>query len=516
MSAPPASPPPALRPGAPKPPRTFVSPTVASPPLVSLAEGNAAFNNLHFWGIIVATPWLVKAFVLPLLFWPISVVTTTLFGFQPTFGFKTYLLLFALLGFPVAVAYWWVISKVGPRLDEKVPVERKPLEEFFEIRDAAFAEEWKDKKVPMQILHDAYFDGKVDFKGDVLETLEHRQEFASFEFTYELFRYVFCNFFPEVIMHSQNQDENQIRDNYDRGNDFYYWFLGPRMIYTSGVIRDPTRKETLEELQDNKLQLVCEKLGLKPGETLLDIGCGWGTLTAYAAKNYGVDATGVTLAREQAAFGTERIAKAGLTPEQARILCHDYREIPAGKKFDKIVSLEMAEHVGVRRYHVFLNQVYNLLEDDGTFFFQVSGIRARWQFEDLVWGLFMNKYVFPGADASCALGWVINKLEQAGFEVKSVDVLGCHYSATLWRWYENWLANKEKVLAKYGERWFRVWAFFLAWSVIASRQGSASLFQITLHKNLNAYPRVEGIASQHGIHVQSDHELVPINDDPEF
>lgn len=103
--------------------------------------------------------------------------------------------------------------------------------------------------------------------GDVLETLEHRQEFASFEFTYELFRYVFCNFFPEVIMHSQNQDENQIRDNYDRGNDFYYWFLGPRMIYTSGVIRDPTRKETLEELQDNKLQLVCEKLGLKPGET---------------------------------------------------------------------------------------------------------------------------------------------------------------------------------------------------------------------------------------------------------
>ena len=164
----------------------------------------------------------------------------------------------------------------------------------------------------------------------------------------------------------------------------------------------------------------------------------------------------------------------------------------------------------------------------------------------------MNKYVFPGADASCALGWVINKLEQAGeppfprcrlprlsssyhmisslpspyfrtpltptagFEVKSVDVLGCHYSATLWRWYENWLANKEKVLAKYGERWFRVWAFFLAWSVIASRQGSASLFQITLHKNLNAYPRVEGIASQHGIHVQSDHELVPIDDDPVF
>jgi cyclopropane fatty-acyl-phospholipid synthase-like methyltransferase len=110
----------------------------------------------------------------------------------------------------------------------------------------------------------------------------------------QLFKYVFFNLIPDVVIHSQSQDEEQVRDHYDRGDDFYSWFLGPRMIYTSGVIKDINRMETLEELQDNKLTMVCEKLDLKPGDRLLDIGCGWGTLATFAAKNYGADATGGT------------------------------------------------------------------------------------------------------------------------------------------------------------------------------------------------------------------------------
>jgi hypothetical protein len=118
----------------------------------------------------------------------------------------------------------------------------------------------------------------------------------------------------------------------------------------------------------------------------------------------------------------------------------------------------------------------------------------------------MNKYVFPGADASCSLGWVVTQLESAGFEVKNVDVLGVHYSATLYRWYKNWLGNKDKVLGKYGEKWFRTWNYFLASATIASRQGSASVFQITLHKNLNAYHRIKGVKNHASIHVKLDKE----------
>jgi sphingolipid C9-methyltransferase len=159
------------------------------------------------------------------------------------------------------------------------------------------------------------------------------------------------------------------------------------MIYTSGVVTDITREETLEELQDNKMTIVCEKLDLKPTDRLLDIGCGWGTLTAFAAKNYGCTATGVTLSLNQADFGNKRIEENGVA-DRATIICTDFRDVPRshGKgAFTKIVSLEMAEHVGIRRYQSFLRQVYDLLDDDGIFVFQVAGIRPAWQYEDLIW-----------------------------------------------------------------------------------------------------------------------------------
>lgn len=258
-------------------------------------------------------------------------------------------------------------------------------------------------------------------------------------------------------MLTTDADEEQVRDHYDRGDDFYAWFLGKPMIYTSGIISDPTREETLEELQDNKMGIVCEKIALQKGEEMLDIGCGWGTLARFASVHYGANVTGITLGRNQTAWGNKGLRTAGIEEAQSRILCMDYRDIPVPKgKYKKITCLEMAEHVGVRHFSSFLSQVYDMLDDDGIFFLQIAGLRKAWQYEDLTWGLFMNKYVFPGADASTPLGWVIDKIEGAGFEVKHIDTIGVHYSATLWRWYRNWLANKDKVTAKYGERWFRV------------------------------------------------------------
>jgi len=108
----------------------------------------------------------------------------------------------------------------------------------------------------------------------------------------------------------------------------------------------------------------------------------------------------------------------------------------------------------------------------------------------------MAKYIFPGADASCPLAWVIDKLEVSGFEIQSVDTIGVHYSGTIWRWYQNWLKNKDTITAKYGKRWYRIWEIFLAWSTIISRQGSATCYQIVAHKNLNAFDRAELISKK--------------------
>ncbi|KAF8188770.1 cyclopropane fatty acid synthase domain-containing protein [Mycena galopus ATCC 62051] len=471
-------------------------PCIKNAPLVGLAEGNAQFSNYHLAALVFIVPSIVKSF-LPLV---------------NRGGWFTYFFMVLLTGIPTTIGYWTLMSTYGARKNDKVILPGKDIEEYIIINDPELKKNYYGKnKIPMQIFHDAYFQGKVDFKGDILEIMEQRHDWAKFTFTPELFKHVFFSFLPELILHSQSQDEEQVRDHYDRGDDFYAWFLGPRMIYTSGVVLSPNTFESLETLQDNKLAIVCNKLDLKPTDRLLDVGCGWGTLVAYAAKNFGCDATGVTLGKNQAKFGTEKIAQNGVSADKARILCCDYREIPHGQGiYDKIVSLEMAEHVGVRRYSAFLAQIYELLSDDGIFVFQVAGFRQGWQFEDLVWGLFMNKYVFPGADASASLAWVTNQLEQANFEIKSIDVLGVHYSATMWRWYLNWLSNKDAIVAKYGDKWFRTWAFFLAWATIASRQGCASVFQITMHKNLNAYHRMLGAENHAGIHVKLAKEPEPI------
>ncbi|KAJ1528292.1 hypothetical protein HK096_009843 [Nowakowskiella sp. JEL0078] len=259
------------------------------------------------------------------------------------------------------------------------------------------------------------------------------------------------------------------------------------MIYTSGIITDLNDAQSLETLQDNKLALVCDKINLKPGERLLDIGCGWGTLSAYAAGK-GANVTGVTLGRNQAEY-CRNVAKEKGVGEKVNILCMDYRDIPKEEKFDKITCLEMSEHVGIIRYQGFLQQVKRLLNDDGVFFLQIAGLRRTWQYEDFMWGLFMAKYIFPGADASPPLNWVIEQLERAGFEISSSDTIGVHYSATLFRWYVNWLKNKDQIVKSYGTRWYRIFEFFLAYSAIISRQGSATCFQIVAHKNLNSVDR---------------------------
>lgn len=368
--------------------------------------------------------------------------------------------------------------------------------DFIEVKSASVQGRYKKgKKVSFAHFVEDYISGKVDIKGDFKEFMHVRTTHFDFTLTADHVKFFITRMIPEVAIHSKKQDERIVREHYDRGNDFFASFLGPRMVYTGGFYHD-FKTETLEQAQDRKMTMVCEKLMMKPGDKHLDIGCGWGTLVAFAAKNYGTDSTGITLAQAGTDYGNEQIAKHGVS-DKARILRMDYRDMITpgvnNLKFDKITCLEMGEHVGIRKFQRFINNIYDKLNDDGMFYIQQAGLRANpgilkkgRHWEDLVWGLFMNKYIFSGADASTPLAFLVKSLQDANFEVVSVENIGIHYSHTLHAWYDNWESNKEYILSTYGEWWYRLWRVFLYWSVVIVANGSSTCWSIAAHKNLNS------------------------------
>jgi len=314
--------------------------------------------------------------------------------------------------------------------------------------------------------------------GDLNDILESGKYAPTFGY-YEL-RYLAKDLLRHTLFHTNDHNEENIDEGYNKGNDWFNSMLGETMMYTSGLY--PTGKETLEEAQNYKIDYVADALQLKPGHTVLDIGCGWTYVAKRLTEKYGAKVMGITLSKEQLKWGTKWNAN-----NDAKFFLQDAMKIkerddlPA-EGFDRITSLEMAEHVGIRRYQEFLGVVKSLLKDEGVFYFQVAGLRRHWRFEDLTWGLFMGEHVFPGADASCPLGWVSDQLERAGFEIQRVHNMGSHYSRTLADWLVNWRANKDDIVAKYGAEAYRRWEVFLAWSVRVARQGSSTLFMFTLTK----------------------------------
>jgi len=365
-----------------------------------------------------------------------------------------------------------------------------PIDQYVEFLDPAAKQRWSGKRIPILELGELYVAGKINFRMDVLKALrDHRDKFVNYKFTWTTWRFLFLQIFPNSqnsTMKDLKATKKEIAEHYDRGNDWFGSFLGPRMIYTSAVFEG--LDQSLEVAQDNKMSLICDKIMLKDTETMLDIGCGWGTLTRHAAKHYGAKAVGVTLSVEGERYCKEQAKKEGLEGKAEVVRC-DYREISKDLKFDKVTAIEMAEHVGLENFPTFLGNIRDMLKDDGMFLMQVAGLRQGSNWEDLAWGLFMSRYIFPGADASTPLHWYIHQLEAAGFEVHSVETIGRHYSHTLWRWYNNFQKNREEMNKTYGGYLCRLWDFFLSWSVVAAGQGSATCYQIVVHKNTNSFPR---------------------------
>ena len=369
----------------------------------------------------------------------------------------------------------------------------KNLSDFVVFKDPSVARQLAGTRPAMSALCEAYLDEALDIV-DLDGFFDARAELVDYTLTLEHVKQFVTRMVPEWTLHSLAQDRRLVREHYDRGDDFFAAFLGERMVYTSGIFHD--EGQSLEQAQDNKLDLVCQKIALERDAELLDVGCGWGTLALHAAKQYGARSTGVTLSQNQTAFGNARIERAGLA-QRARIECRDYREIPA-KTYDRIVSLEMVEHVGLKHLDSFFQLIAERLKDDGLFLLQFAGLRrggglgvapVGMRPEDMIWGLFMNKYVFPGADASPPLSSMLKAMEKAGFGIYSVENISIHYSLTIRRWHDNWVRNAEAVRQSYGERWYRLWNFFLAWSWRIGAQGNSECFQVVAHKNLDGFDR---------------------------
>lgn len=394
-----------------------------------------------------------------------------------TIGGGTFSLILSILSVPGAIIFAVLILVAGSYYYD--PAGSVDWSKWIEITDKDLNARYKGRKIPYCAMYEAYMAEKLEFKEDFLETMYRRYDLFQSVIIFEDVKHYFDTLLVQNLMHSIGRDQTDVAEVYDRGNDFYGFFLGETMKYSCGIFR--AEDDNLEVAQYRMLDLVCEQAQMKKGDLHFDFGCGWGSMVAHAAGTYGTKSYGITLSKEQAAHARERCKRKNAASVFIKVC--DYRTVEADPdfpdKFDVITCLEMSEHVGIKNYQPFMHQVRRMLKPDGVFYLQIAGLRRAYQYEDLVWGLFMNKYVFPAADASCPLGFVTSQLERAGFEVHRVENTGVHYSLTIKAWYYNWIANKAKVIKAYGVRYYRMWVVFLGWSTIVAGQGSSTVFMIT-------------------------------------
>ncbi len=258
----------------------------------------------------------------------------------------------------------------------------------------------------------------------------------------------------EGLRHSMTRDAEAIHHHYDVSNEFYRHVLGPSMAYTCAVYPDDTA--TLEEAQHEKFDLVARKLDLRPGQRLLDVGCGWGGMVRHAAKEYGVQALGVTLSSQQASWGKASIDRDGLG-DLAEVRHLDYRDV-FETNFDAISSIGLTEHIGVRNYPSYFGFLRDHLRPEGRLL-NHSITRHHNRREET--GPFIDRYVFPDGEL-IGSGTIISEAQDAGLEVMHSENLRTHYAKTLHAWNDNLVANWDACVDEVGVGTARVWGLYMA------------------------------------------------------
>jgi cyclopropane-fatty-acyl-phospholipid synthase len=362
----------------------------------------------------------------------------------------------------------------------------------------------------------AYVAGDLDFEGDIFAALEVRKLVAGAKVGWREVLGILKLLGPVALwplppppeetkpegrLHSRLRDARSISHHYDVSNEFYAQILGPTMTYSCAVWEDPERldRTALDAAQLAKYELICRKLGLRPGMRLLDVGCGWGGMVRHAALHHGVRAVGVTVSREQATWARQRIADDGLG-DRVEIRLQDYRDVVDGP-YDAISSIGMFEHVGRRRLGEYFSTLYRLLLPEGRLLNHAIS-RPPNEGERINPRGFMARYVFPDGEL-IEVGSVVTELQSAGFEARHVEDLREHYAITLRAWVDNLERNWDEAVRLVGQARARIWRLYLAACAVNFDDSGTQINQVLAVKLADG---------RSGMPLRPDWELQPLRE----
>ena len=320
-------------------------------------------------------------------------------------------------------------------------------------------------------LGEAYMDGKIEIDGSIQKLIESAYESAESFFNNSKFK----KFMPKQS-HSEKKSQQDIQSHYDVGNDFYKMWLDPTMTYSCAYFKHDT--DTLEEAQIHKVHHIIQKLNPQPGKTLLDIGCGWGTLMLTAAKEYGLKVVGVTLSQEQYNLVAQRIKDEGLS-DVAEVRLQDYREL-GDETFDYITSVGMFEHVGKDNLAMYFERVNHYLKADGVAL--LHGITRQQGGATNGW---LDKYIFPGGYVP-GMTENLQHIVDAGLQVADVETLRRHYQRTTEIWDKNFNAKRAAIEEKMGVRFTRMWDLYLQACAASFQSGNIDVMQYLVTKGASS------------------------------